>query len=144
MTYLHDIAMRWTAPRKHARRNPIRCVVDMARFDQAYQRHRLYLPKDRDPTAWKCDQFRQFAATVEPEEIRAPTVLFRSAPGGVQVRFIQGRHRYRVMHDAGLSRLVVVTWGRKSLWFGMVNNIIIECLDRVGHIKPVKSRRTAA
>ena len=138
-----DLAMRWTAGSEYRAFRPIRCVVDVPRFEEAYRRHRLHLPNDQDPTAWKCERFAQFAATRPPEAIDAPTVLFRHTADGVQARFIQGRHRYRVVRDAGCKEIVVVTWGRKSLWFGMTRNIIVRCLDEVGHIRPVKIRNAA-
>jgi len=139
-----QIAMQWTPAREYAAHNPVRVVVAAARFEAAYQAHGLYLPNDQDPTAYKCARFAEFAARTPAEQIACPTVLFRNTTSGVQVRFIQGRHRYRVVCGAGCTEIVVATWGRKSLWFGMDAGIITRFMDNPGHIRPVKIRQGAA
>jgi hypothetical protein len=141
MVDLQHVAMNWRAPGEHGKRGPVRCVVDVERFHEAYAAHPCYLPPERDPKWYKDTRFLRFAQNTPAEQIEAPTVFFVRNPCGVHVRFIQGRHRYRVAREAGCSEIVVVTWGRKSLWFGMTANIITRCLDHVGHIKPPRSAR---
>ena len=139
-----QIAMEWTPAREHWAHHPLRVVVDVARFETAYQAHALYLPDDQDPTAFKCGRFREFAARTPPEQIWAPSVIFRNTADGVQARFVQGRHRYRVVRDAGCTEIVIVTWGRKSLWFGREAGIITRFVDTPAYIRPVKVRAVAA
>ena len=122
---------------------PVRFLVSVEAFEEGYRRHRIYLTDRNDPKPWKFPRFEEWAPKVPPAAIHAPVVLFVMHPGGVQVRFLEGRHRYATLRDAGVKDLVCVSWGRKSLWFGIVSGIIKQFIDNPGYIKPVKLRNVA-
>jgi len=141
LTLAGKIALSMCTEPLYGRHGALRCVVDVALAEAAYRRHRLYLTPENDPCLWKIARFERYAACTRPDYIHAPVVLFcNTAEEGVQLRFIEGRHRFGVLRDAGVKEMIMTTWGRKSFWFGRESGIITRFVADPGYIRPVKCK----
>lgn len=92
-------------PRQDAYDNEITVMVDPAKLDQAWSRDQIgYIPKGGGgpEIEGRMSDFRKFMATGKPIEASRVGI---DASGKVQ--FGDGRHRFRVLKDAGIKKMAV-------------------------------------
>ena len=75
--------------------------MDVERFDEMFKRWTGYIGPGEEVVAGKRKQFERFEEC--HKATYAPTAVITGHAGQEKIRFIDGRHRYAVLRDAGLK-----------------------------------------